>query len=73
MPPLRSMRLGVFAAILAGACLLEADFSRPDGASFALGKTTEQEIRGRFGEPDRQATVQAGDKLVTILHYTYAE
>jgi len=54
------VRLGVLAAILAGACLLGVDFSRSDGASFALGKTTAQEIRGRLGEPDSQATVQAG-------------
>jgi len=73
MTPRRSVRVGILTAVLAGACLLGADFSRPDSASFALGKTSEQEIRQRFSEPDNQATAQVGDKLVTILRYAYAE
>jgi hypothetical protein len=73
MSPLRSVRCGVLAVILAGACLLGADFKRPDPASFALGTTTEQEIRQRFGQPDGQATGQVGDQPVLVLRYTHTE
>lgn len=73
MMPSRSVRIGIFAAVLAGACLLGADFSRPDPAGFALGTTTEQEIRQRFGEPEGQATARVGDQMVTALRYTYSE
>jgi hypothetical protein len=73
MPPLRSVRCGVLAVVLAGACLLGADFKRPDPASFALGKTTEQEIRQRFGQPDGQTTGQVGDQPVLVLRYTHTE
>jgi hypothetical protein len=67
------MRVGILTAVLAGACLLGADFIRPDPATFTLGKTSEQEIRQRFSEPDSQTTTQVGDKAVTILRYAHAE
>jgi hypothetical protein len=73
MPPRPSARARVVALVLAGACLLGADFSRPDAATFTLGTTTEQEIRQRFGPPYGQATTRVGDKLVTTLQYTYVE
>ena len=73
MSPLPSARDRVVALVMAGACLLWADFSRPDPASFTLGSTTEQEIRQRFGAPYGQATARVGDKLVTTLQYTYVE
>jgi hypothetical protein len=73
MPPLPSARARVIALLLAGACLLGADFSRPDPASFTLGTTSEQEIRARFGAPYGQVTARVGDKLVTTLQYTYVE
>ncbi len=73
MPPPRSTRTGVLAVLLAGACVLGADFSRPDPTSFTLGKTTEQEIRQRFGQPYGQTTSRVGDLLVTTLQYTYVE
>jgi len=74
MTPHRSARIGILAAaVLAGACLLGADFSRPDPASFALGQTTEPEIRARFGKPAGEATARVGGKLVTTLRYAYAE
>ena len=69
----RSVRVGILAAALAGACLLGADFSRPDPASFTLGQTTEQEIRVRFGKPSGEATTRVGIKFVTTLRYAYAE
>jgi hypothetical protein len=69
----RSVRVGILTAVLAGACLLGADFSRPDPGSFTLGQTTEQEIRARFGKPAGEAAARIGGKLVTTLRYAYAE
>jgi hypothetical protein len=73
MSPLRSVRCGVLVTVLAGVCLLGADFSRPDPASFTLGKTTEEEIRQRFGVPDGQATGQVGDQPVLVIRYTHTQ
>jgi len=73
MPPPRSARAGVLAVLLAAACLLGADFSRPDPATFKLGKTSEQEIRDRFGEPSAENSTQVEGRLVTRLQYAYVE
>jgi hypothetical protein len=73
MTPRRSVRVGILTAVLAGACLLGTDFSRPDPGSFTLGQTTEQEIRARFGKPAGEAAARIGGKLVTTLRYAYAE
>ena len=73
MSPLASARARVVALVLAGACLLGADFSRPDPATFTLGTTTEVEIRERFGQPYGQSTAQVGNRQVTTLQYTYVE
>jgi hypothetical protein len=73
MTPRVAARAAILAVVLAGACLLGADFSRPDPASFTLGQTTEQEIRARFGKPSGQVNARVGDKLVTTLRYAYAE
>ena len=69
--PIRASQILV--AVLAGTCLLGADFARPDPASFAPGQTTEPEIRARFGKPAGEATARVGGKLVTTLRYAYAE
>src|SRR4029453_325778 len=71
MSSLRSARCRIPAPALAGVCLLAADFSRPDPASFTLGKTTEPEIRQRFGAPDGEATGLVGDPSLPVLRYTY--
>jgi len=73
MPPLPSACVRFVALVVAGLCLLGADFARPDPASFALGSTTEAEIRQRFGNPYGQTTSRVGDRVVTTLQYTYAE
>src|SRR5260370_41110585 len=73
MPPPPAARSRVVALILTGACLLGADFSRPDPATLTLGTTTEVEIRQRFGPPYGQSTAQVGGRQVTTLQYTYAE
>ena len=69
----RAARVRILVAVLAGACLLGADFGRPDPASFTLGQTTEQEIRARFGKPAGETAARVGGKLVTTLRYAYAE
>jgi len=63
----------MLAAVVVSACSAGTDFKRPDAAIFQLGKTTEKEIRERFGEPRSQATVQANDRTIKILRYAYAE
>jgi len=73
MPPLPSACVRIVALVVAGLCLLGADFARPDPASFDLGSTTEAEIRQRFGNPYGQTTSRVGDRVVTTLQYTYAE
>jgi hypothetical protein len=73
MTPRRSVRAGVLAVVLAGACLLGADFGRPDPASFVLGKTTESEIHQRFGRPNRRSPTQVGERLVVTVRYTHVE
>jgi hypothetical protein len=73
MTPRRSARARILAAVLAAACLLGADFSRPDPASFTLGQTTEAEIRARFGKPAGETAARVGGKLVTTLRYAYTE
>ena len=73
MSRVTSARARIVALGLAGACLLGADFSRPDPASFTLGTTTEVEIRQRFGQPYGQSTAQVAGRQVTTLQYTYAE
>ena len=73
MPPLPSACVRFVALVVAGLCLLGADFARPDPASFALGSTTEAEIRQRFGNPYGQTTSRVGGRVVTTLQYTYAE
>ena len=73
MPPLPSACVRFVALVVAGLCLLGADFARPDPAAVALGSTTEAEIRQRFGNPYGQTTSRVGDRVVTTLQYTYAE
>jgi len=65
--------------VLAVALLLVAlggcagrDFTRPPTDSLALGKTTEREIRERFGDPYRQGTVLRNSETMKSLSYAYA-
>src|SRR4029450_4599497 len=71
MSSLQSARCRVLAAILAGACLLAADFNRPDPASFTLGKTPEVESRQGLGGAVGEAAGLVGAQSVLILRYTY--
>jgi hypothetical protein len=66
-------------AMVAGALLLVAgcsagrDFQRPDPGGLQLGKTSESDITGRFGEPRGVATRLVNDRTVKTLSYSYAE
>ena len=73
MSSLGSVRCRVLAVVLALVCLVGADFSRPDPASFTLGKTTEQEIRQRFGAPDGELKTQMGSEPLLVLQYTHTD
>ena len=68
---------GIFAICVAltfmAACSSGTDFKRPTAASLELGKTTEQEIQARYGEPRKRGTVQVDDKTIKTMVYTYAE
>jgi hypothetical protein len=73
MMRIRWLLFAMLTAVVVSACSAGTDFKRPDAASFQLGRTTEKEIRERFGEPRSQATVQANDRTIKILRYAYAE
>jgi hypothetical protein len=65
--------LGALAVLLValGGCA-GRDFARPPADSLSLGKTTEREIRQRFGDPYRQGTVLRNGETMTTLTYAYA-
>ena len=70
-------RLVLLAALVAMNVLLVAcaggkEFVRPSSDELVLGKTTEQEIRKRMGDPERQGTVFRNGQTVTTLSYGYA-
>ena len=48
------------------------DFTRPPADSLALGKTTEGDIRQRFGDPYRQGTALRNGETMKTLTYAYA-
>ena len=48
------------------------DFTRPPADALTLGKTTEAEIRQRFGDPYRQGTVVRNGETMKSLRYSYA-
>jgi hypothetical protein len=65
--------LGALALVLVafGGCA-GRDFTRPPADTLTLGKTTEQEIRQRFGDPHRQGTVVRNGETMKSLSYGYA-
>ena len=73
MTRLRRLGLVLLATGILTACSSGTDFKRPDAATFQLGRTTENEIRERFGEPRSQATIQANDRTIKVLRYAHAE
>jgi hypothetical protein len=65
--------LGALALVLValGGCA-GRDFTRPPADTLTLGKTTEAEIRQRFGDPYRQGTVVRNGETMKSLSYGYA-
>src|SRR2546423_5502222 len=47
-------------------------FVRPNASDLILGKTTEQEVRQRMGDPPRQGTMVKNGETLTTLSYAYA-
>jgi hypothetical protein len=59
--------------LLAAACSTEKVLKRPEPGTLQLGKTTEADIRSRFGEPRGVATRLINDWPVKTLSYSYAD
>lgn len=59
--------------LLAAACSTETGLKRPEPGTLQLGKTTEADIRSRFGEPRGAATRLINDRPLKTLSYSYAE
>lgn len=59
-------------ALLLAGCAGGSHFVRPDEDALVLGKTTEQEIRQRMGEPRRYGTTLRNGESMTTLSYGYA-
>src|SRR5512145_2152165 len=72
---MRSGRLLVLAGLvlLVGACAAEKELKRPEAGTLQLGKTTEAEIRSRFGEPRGVATRLINDWPVKTYSYSHAD
>ena len=68
---LTSMLVAVMVSMVG--CSSGTDFKRPDPTTLQLGKTTEREIRERFGEPRREGSLIRNEKRVKTLSYSYAE
>jgi hypothetical protein len=60
-------------ALLAGACAAEKELKRPEPGTLQLGKTTEAEIRSRFGEPRGVGTRLINDWPIRTYSYSHAD
>lgn len=63
--------LGMTVLVLAAGCA-GRNFTRPQPESLVLGKTTEAEIRQRFGDPYREGTTIKNSETMKTLSYAYA-
>ena len=63
----------LLALVLAAAGCAGRDFVRPPTESLVLGKTTEMEIRQRFGKPYREGTTVKNGATIKTFGYAYAE
>jgi SmpA / OmlA family len=72
---MRSRHLPILAGVvlLVGACAAEKELKRPEPGTLQLGKTTEAEIRSRFGEPRGVATRLIHDWPVKTYSYSHAD
>jgi hypothetical protein len=67
----RHVGVVVVALLVATGCA-GRDFVRADADSLILSKTTETEIRQRFGNPYREGTVVKNGETLKTLNYAYA-
>jgi len=67
-------RLGLagMVLVLAATGCAGRDFTRPQPESLSLGKTTEAEVRQRFGDPYRGGTTIKNGETMKTLSYAYA-
>jgi hypothetical protein len=63
--------LVALALLLLSAGCAGRDFARPPIDSLLIGKTTEAEIRQRFGSPYREGTVLKNNETMKVLNYSY--
>src|ERR1044072_4744759 len=67
-------RLGLvgLVLVLAASGCAGRDFTRPQSESLVLGRTTETEVRQRFGDPYREGTTIKNGETMKTLAYAYA-
>src|SRR5712691_706366 len=70
--PMRRHLFTALMLLLAVAGCVGRNFVRPQADSFSLGKTTEAEIRQRFGKPYQEGTVVKNGETMKSLSYAYA-
>jgi hypothetical protein len=63
---------GVLALVLLATACAGRAFTRPSVEGFVVGKSTEAEIRQRFGSPYREGTVVKNNETMKTLAYAYA-
>ena len=71
----RALAICLFSCSLAvtfAGCSGGRAFVRPNASDLILGKTTEQEVRQRMGDPPRQGTMVKNGETLTTLSYAYA-
>jgi hypothetical protein len=68
-----ALLVGVMISVSGCSSSAGTDFRRPDPSTLQLGKTTEREIRDRFGEPRGEGSLVRNGARVKTLSYAYAE
>jgi hypothetical protein len=64
--------IGLVAAVLALTGCAGADFVRMESSALVLGKTSQQEILQRMGEPFRTGAMEKNGKTMQAVSYAYA-
>jgi outer membrane protein assembly factor BamE (lipoprotein component of BamABCDE complex) len=62
----------VAAAVLALAGCAGTNFIRPEPSSFVLGKTAQQDILQRMGQPYQTGTMEKNGKILQVASYAFA-
>jgi hypothetical protein len=69
---MRSLGLVGLVLVLAASGCAGRDFMRPQSESLVLGRTTETDVRQRFGDPYREGTTIKNGETMKTLAYAYA-